>query len=287
MPITVISPTTGQASGWGFELVLSSDVVPPVGVTVRWNFRLRQLPPLEGDIFVDSYPYAGPGPLTVFIGEDEPGITTPIPIPNGTWVNGEDAQLVVQLVTPQLEVLAETVVPVVHDTTTGMAHILDSRAQASTGFTAADREVLEVVHQGVGFGIGGGWTQGLGDLLGALGRRIFNDVLIVPDRLGEGQLVPPAPGLFGVPFGIQWQLISKPDGFGIDEGVPDRTEIDFMQLSYMYDSDIGLVPRDSRYVRDLNGRWVWGPEWPDSLDYFIMPGVVVRFWWIVINPSLP
>ena len=88
-------------------------------------------------------------------------------------------------------------------------------------------------------------------------------------------------------FGVMWQLISRPPGFGIDEGVPDRTEIDYMQLTIMRGTSQGPRPIESRYVADLNGLWVWGLDAPDALDYFIMPGAVVRFWWKLLQIGTP
>lgn len=287
VPISITEPLTGTPFGPFIRVQASTDLIGPIPVTWQWRLRVLEAPPGETTIYEYLINTNGLRTLDTLL---QPNTSTPVtqPVVDKRTQQGQPVVFKV-ILENEGSVIEEAQTSPNWDWLSGAAWAQLGTHQLVTDnrFTAQDHEDLVVTKMAAGFGIGGGWSDALGDLLGAVGRRIFNDVLIAPDRSGEGSLVPPAPGLFGVPFGIQWQLISKPDGFGIDEGVPDRTEIDFMQLSYMYDSDIGLVPRDSRYVRDLKGRWVWGLEWPDSLDYFIMPGVTVRFWWMVINPSLP
>jgi hypothetical protein len=212
-----------------------------------------------------------------------------MPFPAEAIADGKTVQLRVHLEQPQGIVIDAGNRQVLVDWKTSAPWLLQSQTPVSGqgGLTTQQALQLETTTAAMGFAIGGGWTNLVGDLLNVVGRKFFNDVLITPDRTDEGLLTPPAEGLFGIPFGIQWLVVSAPPGIGIDEGVPDRTEINWGQLSYMHNSDIGLTLSDTRYCDELQGRWMWGAAWPDSLAYFIMPGITVRFWWIVINVGAP
>jgi len=283
VPITFITPPSGNDFGPGYVLRLTSDFVGPLPTGSTWQIFLQPGGGIEDRYGGWTYPAPTAAGLACVLG---------IGTINGEALTSVDSRfgqgatvdLEVRLVDNTSSTVDSGTIPVKLDFQTGAPAVLQQQTQASGGLTTEQSAQLQVTTEAMGFAIGGGLLEGVTDLLGLVGKRLFNDVLIEPDRSGEGSLTRPGP-LGGVnAFGIQWQLVSVPSGFGIDEGAPDQTEIDFMQLSYMYDSDVGLVPSDSKYIRSLNGRWNWGLSYPDAVNYFIMPGATVRFWWIILAP---
>jgi len=283
VPISITWPTNGAPMGPGFSFRVLTDTpgVPAVGTF--WRIRLEGEaggPPLFGEW---QFPTQGLPTLEHYLSTTG-FVTGSDLIADPRYPQGSTIQMQVAI-TSGGSVVESTPLAVKIDYTSGSQRTLAEKMTAvSGGLTTEQALQLQTTTEAMAFAIGGGLLEGVTDLLGLVGKRLFNDVLIEPDRSGEGSLTRPG-ALGGVnAFGIQWQLVTVPAGFGIDEGAPDQTEIDFMQLSYMYDSDIGLVPSDSKYIRSISGRWNWGLSYPDAVDYFIMPGAVVRFWWIVIAP---
>lgn len=138
---------------------------------------------------------------------------------------GQDVDLHLEWVqNPPFAIISTLTVPVKFNVE-GYPYVTAQTTTTTGGLTTEQAAQLQMTTAAMGFAIGGGWSDLANDLVALVGRRIIGLELITPDRSGEGALTRPG-GPFGVnAFGIQWQLISAPPGFGIDEGVPDRTEI--------------------------------------------------------------
>jgi hypothetical protein len=280
VPIQFTQPTVGGAFGPGFVLDVRTDIVGPLPVNWHWSIEILTGPANEELVIQTAYDLdAGDQHrLRIDYGVN-PLLFT---VPRSQMVS-DTGFVRARLVDSSLLIQDEGQIAIHPDWQTGVLYQLSQRAQASGGLSTEQAVQLAQTNAAMGFSIGGGWSDLANDLVGLVGRRIIGLELIEPDRSGEGALTRPG-GPFGVnAFGIQWQLIDRPPGIGLDEGVPDRTEFDYQQLTFMRGTSQGLVPTDSRYVRDLNGQWVWGLDSPDQLDHFIMPGVTVRFWWVVLQ----
>lgn len=287
MPITIVEPLTGTPFGPFIRVQASTDLIGPIPVTWQWRLRVLEAPPGETTIYEYLLNTNGLRTLDTLL---QPNTSTPVtqPIVDKRTQQGQPVLFKV-ILENEGSVIEEAQTSPNWDWLSGAAWAQLGTHQLVTDnrFTATDRESLQVVEQAMGYAIGGGILDSVLDLFKAFGRRAFNDILIVPDQIGLGRLTDPEGSGIVNSFGIQWQLVQRPEGFGIDVGAPDQTEIDFMQLSYMYDSEIGMVPGESKYIRSIHGRWIWGLTPPDAIDFFIMPGCVVRFWWIAIAPFSP
>jgi hypothetical protein len=275
-----VQPKPNEGWGPGFALDATTDLIGPIPIDWNWVVEWLTGPVGNEQIITTSYPIQ-----TVQHRLRVTFLETPVSFaiePFSTMTSTEGS-VRVRLQMPSTQIVEEAQIPIRPDLQTGVLYQLRRQTQATGGFTEQDRAQLTQTAMSVGFGIGGGWTDLAQDLIATVGRRILGTELIVPDLSGEGVLTRPG-GPFGVnAFGIQWQLLSAPPGIGFDEGVPDRTEIDHMQLTFMRGSSQGLVTVDSRYVADINGQWVWGLDSPDQLDYFVIPGVTVRAWWLLLQ----
>lgn len=294
MPIQIVSPTTGQTSGWGFEIIGSSDVVAPIGETVRWWFVLRFRAPLEGEIFVDSQAYDGPGPFTKHIGQPDPGLTKSIPIPDGTWVNGGEAELAVQLRTTQNEILTQTVVPVIHDTVTGMAHLLQKQTTTEGGFSEEDRVVLMQMRGGLLWDLIGELVPELLELAASHLPTSFQPITYSPLVCDETVLVRPTLPAFVRWVGIRWRLVQWPSGLGIVDGFPDHTYGNWGQISLTkLNTDGQAIVYESKYEERFEGEILWGTNEPYNVQVYVLPGVCVEFQalsgppWSVAASGLP
>lgn len=281
MPIE-INYTNGAPWGPGFFTVLRSNDPSMQGVPAKWILHL----------FPDVEATSGSA-----MGEyDVPDASLPFGFLSGythpTWNltfgtpqirHGASNALKIQLVTEGG--LADTLtVPITTDLITGQQVItqnLVGQGQTGGGLTPTQAEQLTQIQMAVGWQVGGGVTDALFDLINTVGPRLLGSSLI-GDFSGEGTL-PSTPGPFpGVNhFGVAWMLIDKPEGVGLDEGNPDRVEIEYLQLSEMVSRGAaGVVCRASSAEQVVNGTRLWLLDYPFRVDFYILPGATVRFWWI-------
>lgn len=280
MTITILQPILGEPCGPGFEIKLSSDIIGPFPTGTEWLVFLEGGPTGEDILGIQPYAWTS-NQLTKVLGTNDNDSTRRFRVLPQAG-QGTTGFIRASLRTPD-GITQDTSdrTQIVLDFQTGVQNQL--RTGASTGLTTEQALQLETTTAAMGFAIGGGWTDLAEGLLNLVGRRLLADELITPDRTGEGVLTRPG-GPFGVnAFGIMWQYIDGPPGIGIDEGAPDRTEINHQQLTLMRGTSQGLVPYETRYIDDISGMMGFGLDAPDQVNYFIMPGVTVRYWWKVLQ----
>lgn len=281
MVVTIFNPPVGGQFGPGFGCNWGSDFIGPLdpGWFWRWNFALASTPEsvrFQGGQANDgTRNFSGQLATTT----DERVI---VPIPEAKDFEG--MVFWVEVLELGIVVDQSSKISVQWNPQAGTQWSINERVGTSTtgGLTTEQALQLQTTTAAMGFVLGGGWSELAEQLLSTVGKRLINTELITPDREGEGRLTRPG-GAFGVnAFGIQWHVFSLAPGIGLDEGVPDRTEFDHQQLSIMRDTSIGLMASESRYIASINGRWIWGLDAPEAVDYFIMPGVVVTYWWLLL-----
>lgn len=209
--------------------------------------------------------------------EDQPLVVTP----NPNLAHGAQVTLRAHLEQPEDIVIdADQVgVKVQWDLTQGIAARVAMPAQAT--LTTEQATQLQEIHTASFRDFGGGIISPISNLITVPPLSALQRWQITPDRTGEGILNPqtPLPGF--VPHAIEVEIVSHPAGIGVDEGAPDALEITYVELAanwLLQDGHYTITDRfDSRA-----GRVMWQPQpWaPNTIDYYIAPGVLVRFWWI-------
>lgn len=283
MPIEINYGATDRV-GPGFLITLRTDLPGPWPADTRWNIQIAENAEDTGGATLWDQAIPNPnalltGTLGKYEGEWHP-------LAGQAWfVDGADVFMQVKLIAAG-SVNDSVTIPVRLDMVTGtQSVVIDTAASSGTGggLTPLQAEQLTQVQMATGLQIGGGITEAVLDLLDVVGRRFFGSELIPPDREGEGYLT--RPGALGEvnAFGLAWQAVFWPEGIGLDDGNPDLLEIDYLNLAQLQDrGGAGLVVKDARFVRLVNGEMLWMLDTPDAIGYWIAPGVRVRFWWLVL-----
>lgn len=286
MPVTITTPAPNRPFGPGFITSFATSVgVVELGST--WRLRIRA--PDAGETIVDAGSAVADTPsLSTVFGFNTSGAVT-LQARNPIIAQGETATFTVELLNPQQVVIDSGSVPIVYDRVSGVEWLAWYKPNAATGtggFTETDRQQLAETKALMAFNIGG-WLPALEAALQGLSQFPYGAELITPDRVGGGQLERPGGGFNVNAFGIRYQIISKPPGIGIDEGGPPSYELPLLELGLVSQIAGGAeVNVDSHWFSDENGTWVWNFNVPFKVLYWIQPGVTVRFWWLLFNPTL-
>ena len=204
--------------------------------------------------------------------------------------HGAQAEVRVRLITDTQQVIEEERVPITIDWQSGMPYLLDTHLRATIGggggFTAADRAELQVVKASVTADFGEGIIRGIGQLLTNLPPSLFGKTPIPPPRTGSGRLSNPVGPVNTAAAGLAWVVTDRKLGLGIDEGAPDRVELDILEVRYI-DRLADATEYTSQHLQsaELSGAWIWGFAPPFALEYWIIPGVTIQFYWL--QPGFP
>lgn len=280
MPITVITPTQGQVLGPGYQVQAFSDFVGPLPVNSYWDFDLR---PATGEYQLSH--------ARVYIQENQGnavmGWNTGLAVGDfnlnvmtSTVKPGDTVRLVVKQVQAPSTILDQTTVDVVWEPTAGAPWVLQEQiSRVSTGGGNGD---LQIIKQSVSMDVGGGVIKGIIDTIGGLPPNFLQRDLIIPDRTGSGSLTRPAGNLTTAANGIAWEVVSSAPGIGIDEGAPDRFELVGLELRYVLTLSDGFTFTANHVAtQEMFGAWPWGFVTPSRIDYYIVPGVTMRFSWLL------
>lgn len=286
MPIT-ITPGPGSTLGPGFQIQVSSNITPAPPAGSQWWVYQQSADELHSWLY-SVCQWVGPLPTRIAIGFSDVGNDVFIPTLEG-WEIAGNTRLLVELRDNTNTVLENLSQQVTWDQTTGTPALLKTQIEQSStqgAFTTEDRAQAVITQQAVAFGIGGGLGEAVEQLLAAVGRRLFGRELIGDFAAGDYQLSRPG-GPYGVnAWAVAWQIIAWPPGLGFDEGSVDRTEISYGQISQLQElADATFSERDSRYMDGVVGVWEWGWAAPDAIAVYVLPGVTVRLWWVVIFGS--
>lgn len=209
--------------------------------------------------------------------------------PNPGISHGKANYVYIRLISEEFGTVAEDRFPITTDLISGLQVQIPAQGGGTVtgGFTEQDRVVLQSVQWWLLWDLAGELLPELVDLLRGAVRSKPESRLIEPDAVGEGNINPPGAGPFFRWVGIKWAAISWPEGIGVDEGKPDQLEINYMQISRVEadSTNIGWI-EESYYERRLEGQWDWGLDEPAQMSFWIMPGISVRFWYLVqLDPA--
>lgn len=282
MPIT-ITPGPGSTLGPGFQIQVSSTITPAPPAGSQWWVYQQSADELHQWLY-SVCQWVGPQPTRIVIGFSDTDQSVFIPTLEG-WELQPNTRLLVQLRSPTSVVLESLSQQVVWDQTTAMPALLQLSGQQSAqagAFTNADRTILLNVNAWLIWELVG---ELLPDLVELIGSRINTKPvlrLIDPDRADIGEITAPTTGPFVKWVGIVWQLIEAPPGLGIDLGNPETREIDYMQLSRCRETSAGEhLVEETFYERRWQAQWYWGMQTPSKITYYVLPGLLVRFWWLL------
>lgn len=286
MVITITLPAPGDPCGWGYNVQLSTDIIGPFPIDTRWEVRIE---PLEDPSILIQYGAKlwTTNTDSVTIGQETDGSTQALQA-QPQVVAGDPARLVARLVSPTTGLLDTGSTNIVYEPQNGIPWglVTTGSVPVGGGFTEADRIVLMGTQKGLSdwiiWDLVGELVPDLLEFIrGKIGTK-YSKVQYTPDSDGAGNLSRPAVSPFFRWVGIEWEIVGRPAGFGLDEGNPPTTEIDWGQLSYMrQNADASFSASETFYERRVFAQWVWGTEEPDHVAFFIMPGLVVRFFALI------
>lgn len=282
MPIS-ITPGPGSTLGPGFQIQVSSTITPAPPAGSQW--WVYQMSADETQNWVYSVcQWLGPQPTRITIGYSDVDQRVFIPELEG-WELQPGTRLLVELRSPTSVVLESLSQAVEWDQTTGIPALLNTQIQQqgqAGGLTPAQNTILLNINAWLIWELVG---ELLPDLVELIGSRINTKPvlrLIDPDRADIGEITAPTTGPFVKWVGIVWQLIEAPAGIGIDLGNPETREIDYMQLSRCRETSAGEhLVEETFYERRWQAQWYWGMQTPSKITYYVLPGLLVRFWWLL------
>lgn len=286
MSITVITPTPGNPFGVGFQIQVRTDIIGPFPSDTKWVFDVI---PQGGE---DSHWHMELGhpfnDLSAIFGATS-DFTFASPV-TGDFMHGAAANLVIRFQEGET-VRDQTTVPISWDIVNGAPWAIAQRGittGSGGGFSEDDRIVLMGMNGWLSWLAAGFSSVSLFDWLRDKFAVAQNDVLLQPDVCAPSIIVRPAVVGLWRWIGIRWQVIERPAGIGNIEGFPDHTYSNWGQLSYTRLSGDGSVhPEDTQYEDRLVGEWVWGTREPENVQVYVLPGVCVRFWAVlIIEPAV-
>lgn len=279
MVVTFETPIAGEGFAIGYLVQPVSDLVGPIPNDSFWIIAIQHLE--DGSAFVGQDNIMSPTttPPPKIFGEREDGRFF-FPFPHEKIAIGDDVRLLAELRSNTLGTQDTGSIVVKWRPQEAVPWVQQQNALMGVGgFSDADRLALMRVNAWVWLDLVEEFLPEITDWIGDRIRSKPIRRLIDPDRALEGEVLPPALTPFFGWVGLAWELVERPTGWGIDEGNPDLTEIDYMQVVPMRETeDGGFVALDGFYTRQLEQSIIWGSSVPSKVQYFVMPGGLVRFY---------
>jgi hypothetical protein len=288
VPITIISPLAEQPIGPGVHVQASTSLP---SIPADWHWTANVFTPDFNQQVGFAAVRSAPQIVSLFIGLDESatGISTPVWAPQVASLDVENhVALSVALRDVNHQIMEETVRTVTWEPNpAGVAYVQSfSVAQTGGGLTPTQAEHLEFTMAYAAMGLGG-FVPGLPDALGALLPLGYTFEQITPDRTGTGELSRPGGALNTNALGIAWSITFAPVGIGINPGAPPSYDISMLELAKTKRMTGGQVTiDDSLETSDSDRVWIWNLDSPWTMRYAIIPGVVVRFYWVLFSSPI-
>jgi hypothetical protein len=209
--------------------------------------------------------------------------------PRGDITQGSSGLLKVELVEPGPIFIDTATRPVKIDGTTGIPFLEQHARAAGSGFSQADRDTIQVTQQSVLKGFPGVPDFPITELLLHPPLGLLKTELITPDRTGVGQLERTNQADALRTFGLLVDLVSWPSGMTIEFGAPNHVlgpSILFngkaLELNVVHQLvDQIVVSSDRAVISQGQSLYLFKEALPSRVEYNIVPGVTVRFHWIV------
>jgi len=290
MPVVVTTPVQGEAVGPGTFVRASTQSVLPIGH--HWDALLFQ--PGTQDILVDALNLTEGQSTELVLGrrQVQPGQFEPIFAPQlAQPVTGGEYELHVRVISAQSTIL-DTSGPIGiqwRPEPWGTAYIqsLQSTVTGEGGFTEEDRVVMGTIQAATYASIpvttvGGSAVQlGLEQLL--KGPPI--DFLAQSSEFlisGRTSINRPGNAVGTLAYGYRWRIETAPAGLGKLDGQVVEYEQRIAQFAVIKTRvGGGEYVAQLQNSHDASGEATWGLPFPVRVDFDILPGVVVRFAWLL------
>jgi hypothetical protein len=102
---------------------------------------------------------------------------------------------------------------------------------------------------------------------------------------GDGRLTRSAPGIGVDAWGLTWSFLNIPPQLGVVDGAVPIWNDRLLQLVAFYTSRSSQLPGEILDVNYDAGVWQWRTPFPFAIGYHTLPGVTVRFSWLIFTLS--
>jgi hypothetical protein len=150
----------------------------------------------------------------------------------------------------------------------------------------ADVEIIKQAVTPVSVNLGG-LAEGLMGLATHPPFNVLRQELITPPRSGDGTLIRPFnpednDGVAAV--GLTWAFVNVPDGIGQVNGNPLLYRSRMLETATIhYDQqEVEFVSEVQEWTVNKFW-WLWSNPLPSRIEYSILPGVVLNFFWLIIT----
>lgn len=282
MPITILPGQPGPVVGPGIAIQLISDFIGPLPSGSFWDVQMYtgvEWPSGLVTAINANATSTNSGPLHIMVTDAAQSSTLSQTYPT----EGENVKVRAELHSPTATI-DSGLITVPWSPTRGLGtqiQLQPTSGSSTGGLTPAQDQALTMIQMSSAFQLGGNWTEPVSDLLSLAGQRLTGQTLI-GDFSGTGTFTDPGDVFPPTKFGIAFLLVDKPEGVGVDEANPDQLELDWLELSLMQTKNpIGSVPRSSEWFRQMSGYVFWALDVPTAVSFYVLPGCVVRLWWMV------
>lgn len=281
MPITITEPSPTGVVGPGLTVRATTTFPAPLGPDDHWFLSLVD-PEDTNTIVGHARKQFTTQTVEIVMGTTD-GVVHADEVQHPKVADGEPVRLIVELINGvDGHVMDSGQAVYTHDRRTGVIGMIQGSTQATAGFSDSDRLALMRINAWVWLDLVEEFLPEIVDWVGDRVRGKPFRQLVDPDRALEGEILPPPLQPFFGWVGLAWEIVQYPPGWGLDEGNPDLIELDYMQVVLMRElADGTFAALDGFYTRQVQQSIVWGTSVPSKVQYYVMPGGLVRFWWLV------
>jgi hypothetical protein len=268
------------------QAIWSSDFQGPLQPGYTWEVEIY--PPAPSELLQQHWVFPAVQPGAIFtLGIQDDALA----ISQGQSVLPHQApgRMVVRLKDPAGLVFDQGSQNITWDTQTGLPFLLTRTASGTVegGFTETDRVTMGTIQTAVYAAIpvttvGGSAVQlGLEQLLKGPPIDFLTQS---PEFLisGRTSITRPGNGVGTLAWGYRWRIETAPAGLGKLDGQVVEYEQRIAQFAVIKTRlGGGQYVAQLQNSHDGSGEATWGLPFPDRVDFDILPGVVVRFGWLL------
>lgn len=283
MPITIVTPQTGDPFGPGFLVTASTNLVGPLPTDAYWQFILTA-PPNE-DILASNFQLSAAHTTSRVFFSGSPTVTQ-YTWGQTNWTTGDSAQLVVELRSSSSGLLETASVQVTLDRQTGQVAELADYLRThgtSSGAGLSEEEHNAVLQTNVGVIAMAGINplELVGDLVQAIATHNplgYGSLSVIYTLTGDGEL--PNEDPVAPKWGVYWVAVTIPAGLGHFHGQSEEYNPRLIQWRTVH--EVGGTEMVTSFIdSQTHGElWKFPVQTPRRLEYSILPGVVIQAqWW--------
>lgn len=287
VPIIISPPGLNGPTGPGMQAIWSTDFIGPLQLGSTWEVDI--FPPAPSELLQQHWVYPATTPGAIFtLGIQDNALA--VSHGQSFLPHAAPGRMVVRLKDPLGAVIDQGAQTITYDTQTGLPFLLTKTAGGTTdgSFTEADRLMMGNIELAT-YSTISSTTIG-----GAAVSLAINQLLKGPptDFLaqspsfllsGRGSVNRPGNGASLLAYGYRWFLESAPAGLGKENGYVVEYEQRLVQFALVRERLGG-----GEYVAQLENAHMesaeatWGLPFPLRVEYDILPGVVIRFAWLLL-----